>query len=69
MSSAYTCPQCGEPTSVSDTRAWEKGIRRRRRCLRCQYRFTTYEYEAKPNDRLIARKLEALAKYIQERVG
>jgi transcriptional repressor NrdR len=39
------CPYCGhEETQVSETRDSEEGfIRRRRRCLKCDRRFTTYE--------------------------
>jgi len=38
------CPFCGyEDTKVTDSRAAEDGIRRRRECLRCGLRFTTYE--------------------------
>jgi len=40
------CPFCGSPdTQVVDSRVSEPGdsIRRRRRCLACQKRFTTYE--------------------------
>lgn len=40
------CPFCkGEDTQVVDTRESEEGdrIRRRRRCLSCDKRFTTYE--------------------------
>ncbi len=40
------CPFCGEPDSkVIDSRASEEGnaIRRRRECVICQKRFTTYE--------------------------
>ena len=40
------CPFCGSPdTQVLDSRVSEGGdsIRRRRRCLSCQKRFTTYE--------------------------
>jgi transcriptional repressor NrdR len=40
------CPFCGEPDSkVIDSRASEEGnaIRRRRECVVCQKRFTTYE--------------------------
>ncbi|MBX3685947.1 MAG: transcriptional regulator NrdR [Rhodocyclaceae bacterium] len=40
------CPFCGEPsTQVTDTRENEEGdtVRRRRRCMRCDKRFTTYE--------------------------
>ena len=40
------CPFCAEPnTQVTDTRENEDGdvVRRRRRCPRCDRRFTTYE--------------------------
>ena len=40
------CPFCGEQKSkVVDSRRYEDGqsIRRRRECLKCQRRFTTYE--------------------------
>ena len=41
------CPYCGsKKDKVLDSRASAKGksIRRRRACLRCKKRFTTYEY-------------------------
>lgn len=40
------CPFCGTPsTQVTDTRENDEGnvVRRRRRCLHCDKRFTTYE--------------------------
>jgi transcriptional repressor NrdR len=40
------CPKCGFPESrVVDSRPTDEGgcIRRRRECLNCQHRFTTYE--------------------------
>ncbi|MFA7605476.1 MAG: transcriptional regulator NrdR, partial [Rhodocyclaceae bacterium] len=40
------CPFCGDPnTQVSDTRENDEGdvVRRRRRCAKCDKRFTTYE--------------------------
>lgn len=40
------CLKCGfEESKVIDSRAIEEGnsIRRRRECLKCKYRFTTYE--------------------------
>jgi transcriptional repressor NrdR len=46
------CPECGHPESkVLDSRPTEDGavIRRRRECLNCGVRFTTYEkVEARP---------------------
>lgn len=38
------CPYCGSSDSrVTDSRNVENGIRRRRECLECERRFTTYE--------------------------
>ncbi|HEY82399.1 MAG TPA: transcriptional repressor NrdR [Dehalococcoidia bacterium] len=38
------CPHCGYHDSrVIDSREINDGIRRRRQCLQCQFRFTTYE--------------------------
>ncbi len=38
------CPYCGHADSrVVDTRTTSDGIRRRRECLSCRKRFTTYE--------------------------
>lgn len=41
------CPQCGfAEDKVVDSRTTKEGeaIRRRRECLKCSFRFTTYEY-------------------------
>ena len=41
------CPRCGvEEDRVIDSRAVRdgKGVRRRRECVGCAHRFTTYEY-------------------------
>lgn len=38
------CPQCGfKDTKVYDSRDVNEGVRRRRECLSCGFRFTTYE--------------------------
>lgn len=37
------CPNCKQESQVIDTREAENSIRRRRACLDCQHRFTTYE--------------------------
>jgi transcriptional repressor NrdR len=38
------CPYCGHAdTKVTDSRESDDGIRRRRECLACERRFTTYE--------------------------
>lgn len=46
------CPQCGhENSKVIESREGGDGdsIRRRRECLECQHRFTTYERIERPN--------------------
>jgi len=38
------CPYCSDPeTKVLDSRESENNVRRRRECLKCNKRFTTYE--------------------------
>ncbi len=37
------CPYCGANTEVTDKRDSEGETRRRRECLKCKKRFTTYE--------------------------
>jgi len=37
------CPYCGKNTRVTDKRESSEGVRRRRECLKCKKRFTTYE--------------------------
>lgn len=39
------CPKCKEKTKVTDSREMtnKNGVRRRRKCLVCDHRFTTYE--------------------------
>lgn len=37
------CPLCDSETKVTDSRETSKGIRRRRECLDCLTRFSTYE--------------------------
>jgi transcriptional repressor NrdR len=42
------CPYCSHPDSkVTDKRRAPEGIRRRRECLKCKKRFTTYETTSK----------------------
>jgi transposase-like protein len=38
------CPQCGGDTGVIDTRPYLDGVRRRRECQACGYRYSTLEY-------------------------
>ncbi|MFV0556905.1 MAG: transcriptional regulator NrdR [Lactovum sp.] len=43
------CPRCqSEDLKVLDTRAGDNSVRRRRKCLSCAYRFTTYERIEEP---------------------
>lgn len=52
------CPKCSHPEDkVIDSRAARNGavIRRRRMCLRCEHRFTTYEEIIKPRLRVVKR--------------
>ena len=37
------CPFCSGKTRVTDKRESPEGVRRRRECLKCKKRFTTYE--------------------------
>ncbi len=37
------CPYCSSETKVLESRAAEGSMRRRRECLQCENRFTTYE--------------------------
>jgi transcriptional repressor NrdR len=48
------CPQCGSPSRVVDSRSSKhSGIRRRRKCDKCGYRFTTAEAPVKDSAGLI----------------
>jgi transcriptional repressor NrdR len=39
------CPRCGgQESKVIDSRSLDDGVRRRRECLACNARFTTYEH-------------------------
>jgi len=44
------CPFCGHTKSkVTNKRESPEGVRRRRECLKCEKRYTTYESVAKPD--------------------
>ncbi len=43
------CKFCGEETKVTDKRESPEGTRRRRECLKCKKRFTTYEKPEEKN--------------------
>jgi transcriptional repressor NrdR len=42
------CPYCGGDSSVTETRVTADGLRRRRVCMVCKRRFTTYEKVGAP---------------------
>lgn len=53
------CPKCGfQDDKVIDSRASRDGstIRRRRECLSCEHRFTTYEAIEKPTPLLVLKR-------------
>jgi transcriptional repressor NrdR len=50
------CPYCGKQESrVIDSRSLDGGVRRRRRCLACNARFTTHE-RVQPHDIFVIKK-------------
>jgi hypothetical protein len=72
------CAKCGhEFSAVIDSRLGIGGVRRRRRCLKCDYRYTTYERVARgfedvaEKQEIIAslRKLVATAEELIDRVN
>jgi transcriptional repressor NrdR len=53
------CPKCGfQEDKVIDSRASREGgtIRRRRECLSCEHRFTTYEEIEKPSKLMVLKR-------------
>lgn len=62
------CPSCqkGE-TKVLDSRDDGRTIRRRRECLKCQYRFTTYERKETPK-LLVIKKDKRREPYLREKL-
>lgn len=49
-----SCPDCGSPTAVVDSRDYNSYLRRRRLCKSCRKRFTTYEKIALEDSELSA---------------
>jgi len=50
------CPYCGgQESKVIDSRSLDEGVRRRRQCLACSARFTTYE-RIHPHDIFVIKK-------------
>ena len=49
------CPYCGQGSRVIDSRGLNEAVRRRRKCLACGARFTTYE-RIQPHDIFVVKK-------------
>ena len=61
------CPYCGENTRVTDKRGSPEGVRRRRECLKCKKRFTTYEKLGK-KDLYVTKKDGRREKFSREKL-
>jgi transcriptional repressor NrdR len=62
------CPYCSSTTSrVTDKRSSLEGTRRRRECLKCKKRFTTYEKVAR-NDFYVIKKNGSREKFMREKL-
>ena len=64
------CPECGEsPTKVLDSRSTfiDTAINRRRICISCRHKFTTYEHndEERPRTSAFARGAKWAARTMQ----
>lgn len=61
-----TCPVCGGHTKVIDSRPYAESVYRRRECLECFHRFTTYEREGSVIKREIKRAIDTTLKAMRE---
>ena len=62
------CPYCGRQESkVIDSRSLHEGVRRRRECLACNARFTTYE-RVQPHDIFVIKKDGRREKFSREKL-
>jgi transcriptional repressor NrdR len=62
------CPYCGfEESKVVDSRDTENGVRRRRECLKCAARFTTYE-RIQPVTLFVIKKDERREEFSKEKL-
>lgn len=64
------CPKCkSKRTKVLDSRETEEGkaVRRRRECLKCSYRYTTFERIEK-NNLIVIKRNEAREPYFRDKV-
>ncbi len=63
------CPNCGsEESRVTDSRNANGGLRRRRECLQCGFRFTTYERIQTVN-LLVIKKDQRREEFNREKLG
>lgn len=61
------CPYCGGDSKVTDKRGSPLGIRRRRECLKCEKRFTTYERLSR-GEFFVVKKDNRREKYSREKL-
>lgn len=61
------CIYCGSETKVTDKRESPEGTRRRRECLKCKKRFTTYEKPEK-KDIIVVKKDGRRERFSQEKL-
>ena len=61
------CIFCGKETRVTDKRESPEGTRRRRECLKCKKRFTTYEKPEK-KEIIVVKKDGRREKYSREKI-
>ena len=61
------CPFCSGATKVTDKRNSPGGVRRRRECLKCKKRFTTYEKVSR-GDFYVVKKDGSREKFIREKL-
>lgn len=55
------CPECGSSSSVVQTRETELTVWRRRECIRCKVRWSTWEATTNP-ERMVEAMREAMTK-------
>ena len=61
------CIFCGKETRVTDKRESPEGTRRRRECLKCKKRFTTYE-KIEKKEIIVVKKDGRREKYSREKI-
>ncbi len=61
------CKFCGNKTKVTNKRESKEGTRRRRECLKCKKRFTTYE-TPEDKDIIVVKKDERREHFLDEKL-